>query len=472
MNEITHDVVVVGGGIAGLTTAYHLHRAGVDAILVEASDAVGGCMRTEHRDGFLLEKGPFNVIVRDPAFQELLTELGDDVQVVSADPKARKRYIYRKNNVVLVPTNPVALFGSPLLSFGAKVRLLRGMLLSGRAGDSEYTIEEFAARRLGQEVADTMVSAVIAGVLAGDISKLSATACFPFIKDFDRKARSPLLFGLRKAVFGKKGKKCKPKRKWRGLVSIDKGLGAVGDAIAARLGDRVLTRMPVESVAREEGGYRLTCRAGDGESHTLGCRRLVMATPAAATGDLLAPLGSELARQLGAIESASLIVMNLAFKREDVGHPLEGFGFLVPQNEPDFPLMGVLWADSAFPHHAPDGQRLLRVFIGGTRTPDVMRYRHTELVDTAMGALRDLLDVRGEPSLIDVCPYPDAIPQYYLGHAERIERVRAELAKLPGLHLAGNYLDGVSINDCVRVGKQVAEQVVAAGTDAQAVSAT
>jgi oxygen-dependent protoporphyrinogen oxidase len=168
----------------------------------------------------------------------------------------------------------------------------------------------------------------------------------------------------------------------------------------------------------------------------------------------------EAGRIIAGIESASLAVVNLAFQSKDVGHPMKGFGFLVPHNEPHFPLMGVLWSDSAFPHHGKPGHRLVRVFIGGTRTPDVMSRSHEELVATARKSLRELLDIRGEPVLIDVCPYPSAIPQYYLGHLDRMERLRSAVEAVPGLHLVGNYLEGVSINDCVRLGKRVAGEIV------------
>ena len=159
------------------------------------------------------------------------------------------------------------------------------------------------------------------------------------------------------------------------------------------------------------------------------------------------------------MNSASLTVVNLAFRREDVAHPLDGFGFLVPHNEPEFPLMGSLFADSAFPHHAPDGYRLLRVFFGGTRTPDVIARSADELVETACRTLGEVLGVRGEPVLVDVCPYPDAIPQYELPHADRVARIHAAIAPLTGLHLAANYLEGVSINDCIKLGKKVATSV-------------
>lgn len=454
------DVIVVGGGISGLTAAWHLKNAGIDVALLEASDEVGGCMRTEHRDGFLLEKGPFNVIVRDPAFEELLTSLAGDLNVVTASRAARSRYIYRHGRLMAVPTNPVSLAASGLLSFGGKCRALAGLLASRRPGENDCTIADFAARRFGKDVSDSLVSAAVAGILAGDIRKLSVQACFPSMWRFDRQTRSPLAFGLSKAAAMLRKKGDTPRRRWRGLVSIDRGLGAIGDAMAKRLGTDAVTGCRVEEISVGDDGYVLSCGKGD---HRFQCHRLVVASSAAEASRLLRSVAPEAGGITATVESASLTVLNLAFRCEHVGHPMSGFGFLVPHNEPDFPLMGVLWADSAFPHHGTPEHRLVRVFIGGSRTPDVISRGANELAATAVGALRDLLQLSGDPTLVDVCPYPSAIPQYYLGHVEKIERLRAATAAVPGLHLVGNYLDGVSINDCVRLAKTVAGDIIREG---------
>lgn len=454
-----HDTVVVGAGISGLTVAWHLQRAGVDVTLLDARPQAGGCIETEQRDGFLLEKGPFNVMVRDPAFEEILDALSDRLKVISASDEAKKRYIYRRGRLHAVPAGPVAFLRSPLLSLPGRLRALRGLVISRRGRAAETTIEEFATRRFGREVADTVISAAVAGILSGDIRRLNAYACFPMLRDFDQKSISPLGRTVRRipAMIRKK-RDPKSRRKWKGLVSIDRGLGGLCHEMAAELGDRFRTEMKVEKLSRFEGEYVITL-AGDTSPKELRCRDLVLATPAREAGRLLEPMAREAARLICSIDSASLTVVNLAFRRDEVAHPLDGFGFLVPHNEPEFPLMGALFADSAFPHHAPREFRLLRVFIGGSRTPDVNARSPEELVETARRTLRDVLGVTGEPELVDVCPYPDAIPQYYLDHTDTVARVRGLLAPLSGLHLAGNYLDGVSINDCIKLGKQVAADV-------------
>lgn len=455
MDESTCDVVVVGGGISGLTAAWHLHQSGVDVRLLEAQDSVGGCMRTESRDGFLLEKGPFNVIVRHPTFEDLLVQFADEIDIVSASKAARKRFVYRAGQLLAVPSNPISLLTTGLLSFPARLRLLSGLLCSPRASADEETIEQAAARRFGPQVAERMVSAVIAGIFAGDSSRLSLAACFPGVGRIDSKARSLLGFGLSSALGKKKG----PPRRWRGMVSISGGLGALTEAMGRGMGSRVSTGSRVVGIERDTDGYTVRFRRGDQAESSIRCRRLALASPAGATGRLLEPLLPDAARTLASIESASLVVLNLGFRAADIAHPLQGFGFLVPAIERAFPLMGALFADSIFPHHAPAGHRLLRVFVGGAHNPEAVQRTDDELLTTALDALRGLLGVSGDPVLVDVCRYPSAIPQYHVGHREKISRLRGEVASLPGLFLLGNYLDGVSLNDCVRLGAEVAGQI-------------
>jgi oxygen-dependent protoporphyrinogen oxidase len=458
-------VVVVGGGISGLVMAWRLKRAGVRVVLLEASDGVGGAMRSKRLNGCLLEQGPFNVMVRDASFRELLATLEHEagLEVCKADERAAKRYLYRHGGIHAVPTNPVGLLTSPLLSKRGVLRAMRGLLLSSRGRAADCTLETFATRRFGREVADTMLSAVVSGILAGDISKLSAYDAFPVLREFDQHSVSPLGRTLRRMPsILRKGRDPEQKR-WKGLVSFGNGLGGLADTLAQPLGDDCRLNTSVEQITTDGDTWRIEFAAG-GQPEALGIietRELILATPASVAASLLAAHLPATVTELRQIESASLTVVNLIYRRGDIGHPLDGFGFLVPRNEPDYPLMGVLFADSAFPHHAPGDKRILRAFLGGTRTPDVIALSDDELLRRTLPALRETLAVRGEPLTVDVCRYPDAIPQYYIGHAALVERILADVARLNGLTLVGNYLGGVSINDCVKTATGVAAALAA-----------
>ncbi len=461
MNTQRSEVVVIGGGISGLTAAWHLQRAGVSVRLLEAGPVVGGSVGTLRRDGFLLEKGPFNVIIRDPSFESLLGHLADELNVVAADKSANKRFVFCRGRLRAVPTNPVSLMTSGLLSVTGRFRLLTGLMLSRRAVGEE-TIEQAAVRRFGREVADTLISAVVSGIFAGDISKLSLAACFPSAAEVDAGARSLIGYGLM-SVF--RGRGSKPKRRWRGLVSIDGGLGAITEAIARRLGDDLQCNTRVTQLRATDDGYDVDFTDSSGAPGSIHCDRVVLATPAPATAGLLTSIVPRAAAMLDTLESGSVVVINLAIRRADVAHPMEGFGFLVPRTETECPFLGVLFADSVFPHHAPTDQRLLRVFVGGSRDRRAITRSDDELMSETMAALREMLNISGEPTLVDVQRHGQAIPQYHIGHQQKIERIRALTSARHGLHLVGNYLDGVSLNDCVGLATRVADDIIASPSD-------
>jgi oxygen-dependent protoporphyrinogen oxidase len=454
-----HDVLVVGGGISGLVTAWRLKDTGADVGLIEAADGVGGAMRSEHRDGFILEKGPFNVLVRDDAFHDLLDACADKVRPIAAADEADARYVLKGGVLHKVPTGPGPLIPSPLLSFSAKLRALTGMLISRRADLDEPTIDQVAERRLGREVADVFISSIVAGIFGGDSRKLSLKACFPNAWRFDQDCRSPLLYEMKVLREKKRKAQAEPRRAARkGLISFDGGLQSLPNWLARQLGDGLVTKCPIESVERTMDGYTLRGH-DDIDERVFTCRRLILATPTQSTAGLLRTLAPDAASVLEEIECASLVVLNLAYDEVDIGHPMQGYGFLVPATE-DSPIMGVLWADSAFPHHAPGGKRLIRVFMGGPRDPEAPQRSDGELLTIATEAIRDLLDISGHPVLTDICRWPDAIPQYHVGHTERVERICNAIEPLPRLHLVGSYLTGVSINDCVRDAVAAAESII------------
>lgn len=456
MNE-NCDILTIGAGISGLTAAWKLHQAGRDVRVIELDRNTGGYMQSEFRDGYLLEKGPFNVIVRDEAFESLLDDLADDVNVVSASKSAgRRRFVLRHDHLLDVPSNPLTLMTSPLLSFAARLRLLRGLLFSSPGTDQD-SIDEVAARRFGPEVADTFISAMVSGILAGDSRKLHLKSCFPKLARIDRNTRSPLGFALMKAVTGKMNYR---KRKWRGLISFDKGLGSLPAAIARRLGSRLITSARVKSLESNAIGYTAHIQLQESQS-TILCREVILATSLFPAASLLSDLAPKVSELIESIDTTSLVVLNLGFDAKTIDHPLDGYGFLVPRSEKDIPLLGVLFADSVFPQHAPEGERLLRVFMGGSRDPDAARRSDEDLLAIAMPHLQRILGISSAPTLIDICRSPGAIPQYTTGHDTKIEQLRSLLSQLPGVHLAGNYLEGVSINDCIRHASQLAQELIA-----------
>ena len=462
------ETLIVGGGIGGLACARVLAEAGRDFLLVEAGETVGGAMRTIARDGFLLEQGPFNVIVRDPAFAALLASVAADAPTVSADKSAgRNRFVLFDGELRKVPTSPPDLARSGLLSAAGKARLLRGLAVSPPAPhDGDETIDAAARRRFGPEVADRIVSAVTSGIWAADSDRLSLAACVPSAAAWDREGVSPIgrMFG--KSAFGLAGRlratrrgdaaRLEPDRP-RGLVSAVGGLGAVCAAVAARLGDRVRTGAVVERIDRDAEGLRVTLAAGE-----VRCVNLVLTVGASTASRLVAGVSPEASAGLAGVGASSLVVLNLGFGKRDVAHPLDGYGYLVPRTDAGHPLLGVLFADSVFPHHAPPGRRLLRAFLGGSRDPAAIDRPDDQLLAATRDALRRTLGVTGDPVLVDVVRWRGAVPLYAPGHLARVAGVERHASAVPGLHLAGNYAGGVSVNDAVRRGAGVASRLVGA----------
>ncbi len=457
-NPTYHDVVVIGAGISGLTAAWQLHKRGVDVCLIEASNEVGGVMRTELHDGFLLEKGPFNVIMREPAFQYLLEELRDELIVVEADRNAaRARFVLHDDRLRKVPSNPIAFASTGLLTLGGKARLVRGLLYSRTSTDRDESIDEAASRRFGPQIARRLVSALCVGIFAGESRDISLGACFPRVAEIDKETRSLLGFALAKRF--RRKRKGRSLRRWRGLVSFRQGLGQLPKTLAHQLGERVLLNCRADSIHAIDQQYVIRCTSGSETKAACRASHIILGVPKGITAALLDHIAPRITEDINAIPTASLVVLNLGFDRAHVGHPLQGYGFLVPTSSSSFPLLGVLWADSVFPHHAPSNRRLLRVFMGGSRRPDMLNRSDTELVEIAVDALRNHLHLTGNPTLIDVCRWPDAIPQYGPGHVQRVTQIHRELERHPGMHLAGNYLDGISINDCIGNASRIAQEV-------------
>ncbi len=460
------EFAVIGGGVSGLTTAWYLRKNGCDVRLLERTSTVGGCMRTICQDGFLLEQGPFNVLVRDPVFEELLVDLAADIEVEPAAPDSKIRYLYLGGRLTPLPTGPISLFSSPFLTARGKVRLLAEPICSRRPRNDDPTIADFATRHFGAEFSDNVMGALVTGIFGGDVQQLSLKACFPSVAGIDHNHRSLLLYGL-SVPFRRIGKPKKRRRKWRGLVNFVGGLGAVSGALGRQLGDAVHTDCELTRMTRSADGYSIEF-AESCDPQQLLAQHLILATPARGAAALLSGIGDErccaLARLLESIVSVPLVVMNLGFRECDVGHDLKGFGFLVPPGQQGMSLLGVLWANSIFPSHAPPGHHLLRLFVGGARRPELTYKSDEELVSLAMDELTDLLQLSRRPVLVNSCRYPAAIPQYYPGHTAKVRSIREHLAAIPNLHLVGNYLEGVSINDCVRLAQRTVNELVGTPT--------
>lgn len=455
------DVIVIGGGIAGLSCALRLRAAGLDVELLEAQPQAGGNIQTSEIDGFRFERGPHTFMPSADDIFVLAAEVGIGDQIVASAPAAERRFIVRNGKLHAVPSGPWSFVTSDLLSLRAKLQLMTEPLRTGQRGAATDSATTFFARRFGEEGARVLAGAFISGVYAGDPATLSAPAAFPLFWRFEQERGSMILGAM---AHGKQRKQQRAElarqngqplaARPKGLCTFANGLGQLTSTIALRLGDRCRTGAPVRTVARDNGGYAIGL---DGE--VLRARQVVVATPPSAASQILRPLDALLADLVSGIPLAPMTVVHLGFRQRQAGVP-DGFGFLAPRNE-GVRSLGVLFPSRLFGQRTPDGGELLTGFVGGMTDAQALALADVEIERIVRDDLRQLCGVDAAPDFVRVLRYQGAIPQFVLGHLERMVQLRSRLATLPGLHLAGNYLHGVGMKDAVASGFETAAAIVA-----------
>ena len=367
-------VVIVGGGISGLTLAFTLQEdarrlgAPLSLTVVEAAPRAGGHVRTTHADGFLVESGPNGFLNREPHTLALVDALGLQSRLVEARAASRKRYIVRGGRLCAVPDGPVSLLTSRALSWSGKLRLLREPFARTAPSDREETIFDFAARRIGSEAAEMLVDAAVAGISAGDSRRLSMDAQFPQMVAMEREHGS-----LMWAMFVRP----RPSTPTR-LLSFDTGMGVLVEALTARLGSALQLDRPVQRLRRIGDVWQLTCGGGV----TLEADHVVLTVPAWAAASMLHDGAPEVAAPAGQVTYAGLTVVGLGYRTSDIPRALNGYGYLVTRRE-GLATLGVVWESSLFPGRAAAGTALLRVFLGGTRRPEMATAPSEHAVNTA-----------------------------------------------------------------------------------------
>lgn len=451
-----HDLIVVGGGMAGLSCAWRLAAAGLRPLVLEAAAEPGGNVRSRVVDGgYRLERGPHTFLASADQIFELATEVGLGDQLVQARPDAASRFIARGGHLHRAPDGAGAFLSSRLLSWSAKLRLATEPFRNGRGRPDDSALR-FFERRFGAEAARVIAGAFVSGVYAGDPAALSAPAAFPLFWGFEQEAGSMIRGALRYQRQRKKarealGEVAAPRR--RGLWSFGKGLGQLSGALAESLGPLFRAGTPVEQLGRGEGGYRL-----GGEQGELSTHHLVLAVPPPEAATLLAGVDQELAGLLSGIPMAPVAVASLGFQKRQDSLP-DGFGFLAPRNE-GVRSLGVLFPSRIFHGRAPEGGDLLTAYVGGMLNPGALELSDQALAELVRQDLTRLTGSVGRPDLVRVVRHRTAIPQLVVGHLERMAEVRRRLDRFPGLHLAGNYLRGVGIKDAVASGLDTADAVL------------
>jgi oxygen-dependent protoporphyrinogen oxidase len=445
MSDSSLDCLVVGAGISGLASAWFLARRGASVRVLEAASEPGGVMHSVRDGGFLVETGPNSTLARGGAFDEIVQGLGLAPELLVANPAAGRRYVVRHGAPVALPGTPLAFLATPIFSLGAKLRIFAEPF--HRRADAEETIAQFVRRRLGPEFLDWVIDPFVSGVYAGDPERLSVRAAVPKIYALEARHGSLIVGALSRMLRGRAGG---PQPAGR-LVSFRGGMRTLPVAIARALGERMVLGAAVTALARNGEGWIARTAAREYRA-----RRVLLALPAYAAAALLEPWSAQAARELAAIVYAPIAAVGLGFRRAQIRHALDGFGMLIPRRE-NRKTLGVLFSSTLFPGRAPEGHALLTAFIGGARYPGIAQAEDESVVERILADLRPLLGIEGAPVMTRVTRWTRAIPQYELGHLERLARLDAALAALPGLHLRANYRDGISVADCVENARRLAE---------------
>ncbi|HRX78198.1 MAG TPA: protoporphyrinogen oxidase, partial [Pirellulaceae bacterium] len=462
-NTPPRRVAVIGGGITGLAAAHRLVELApsVQVTLFEASDRLGGVLRTERRDGFLVETAADNFITTVPWAIDLCRRIGFEDQLIPTNSGYRHAFVVRRGKlhhipdgfVVMAPSKVWPIVTTPILSPLGKLRMAGELLMPRRRQAGDESLAAFIRRRFGRETYERLVQPLVGGIYTGDPSRLSLQSTMPRFAEMEQQHGS-----LIRAMYKQ------PKRKEQGsgarysmFVAPRDGMSSLVSAIAARLpAESIRLNTPIRQLQRTERGWSLSLL--NSPERAAEFDEVIVTTPAKPTSRLIATMDEELAGELDEIHHARCSIVSLAYTRDQIAHPLDGFGVVVPAIERRR-ILSASFSSVKYPGRAPEGSVLIRVFIGGDCQPDLADRSDEELLQIAHEELQQLLGIRGEPTM-QFISWRAKMPQYFVGHTEKVSRMRSLLERHQGLELAGNAHDGVGIPNCIHSGEQAAERLM------------
>jgi oxygen-dependent protoporphyrinogen oxidase len=462
-------VAIVGGGIAGLAAAYFLQERGrgvFDYRLIESAPSFGGKIVSARENGFVVEGGPDSFITQKSGAIELCRALGLGDQLIGTNDAARKVFVWSRGKLrpmpegvmLIVPSKITPFLKSSLISWPGKLRMGLDAVIPARREDGDETLAHFVRRRLGAEALDKIAEPMIAGIYVADAENLSLKSTFPRFLDMERKHGS-LIRGMmqqRRARNGSNGSSASGESAPTMFMTLRGGLQQLTEALVTRLNPQaLLVNRRVVAFHHDAEAYSLTLNDGQ----RIRAHAAVLATPAYVAAELLSEMDSALGSGLQRIHYVSTATVSLGFKRSEVDHPLDGFGFVVPRSERR-KIIACSWSSTKFNYRAPEDHVLLRAFVGGAHAEYLAEQDDDALADLARAELRSMMGIKAAPVLTRVYRWRKANPQYEVGHQERVAAIDRLVAQHAGLYITGAAYHGVGIPDCIQDGARVADQII------------
>ena len=469
-----NKIVVVGGGIAGLSAAYYARQKFPEAqiVLLESSDRWGGKITTDRvviEDGqFIIEGGPDTFLATKPWAVALCKELGLGDRLHGTNPHQKNTYVLNRNRLLplpdglamMIPTNIEAILKTRLVSWFSKARMGLDFVLPAKALNGDESLGTFVSRRLGREAYENLIEPLMSGIYAGDGDALSLASTFPYLRDLELKYGSLARGALQmRRQMSTNGKKVQGSRS--AFLTPTTGLAEIVEKLVESLTSSDVD-LRLNTKARQNTNYKLHYQVELETDETLEADSIILATPAFVAGQLLSSLDPALAADLQSIPYASTATASLAYRQSDVPRELDGYGYVIPRREGRRAL-ACTWTSTKFPHRAPEGYALIRVFVG--RAGQDIPWDENDLLTLAKEELNLTLGVTADPLLSRVFMWDKAMPQYNLGHPQTLQRIDAALEQYPGLALAGNGYRGIGIPDCIHSGELAVEKIAEIGQE-------
>jgi oxygen-dependent protoporphyrinogen oxidase len=452
------NVLIVGGGLSGLSTAYYLARYGIRSTIIEKAGRLGGLIKTDQIDGCSLEAGPDSYLATKTSVAELADELGGlPDKIISSNDAARRVFVVRGGKLVtmprgmsmMVPGDLRAAFESPLLGAATKVRLLRETRMKPRTRTEDFSVGELVTDHFGPEMLEYVAEPLLCGVYGGDAEQLSANSVLPRFTAYEKR------FGS--LIKGVKHDQKKPAETTGSLFrSFEGGMQTLTDALLKATAKNVpVIYSEVTRVEKAEGGWRVLVG-----QESISCSRVVMACPAHVSAALLERSVPQMAIELSHIPYSSAILAMLVFDRATLGHSLDGFGFLIPRHERKT-IAAATWVNTKFPSRIRTGLAALRGFIVGGKAEELMRTGADKdaVTELVLADFQQLMGFSAAPLFSTIYFWPKCMPQYVVGHSSRVQNLRRLEGESAGIHLTSNIMDGVGVPDTIRRAKDVAKQI-------------